>query len=370
MKTRNALKLAILASAAALALTGCSDTDISSPGTPTTPTPPPPPPPPPPPAATIDLVPAAGCPTGTTQVNYASIPADGFSDIDVCALTGTITSNITIPANTSIALQGPVFIGEDTKGGGGSAVTLTIGEGVRFFGASEQGTATATDDYMVVARGSAIEAVGTEADPIRFTARAAVNDEETGSSILTATTDAQWGGLVINGFAPINACQGAAAGGTADCEKSGEGSSGLFGGDAATDDYGELRYVIVEYSGARLTNNDELNGIAFQGVGSNTEVNYIQVHNNLDDGIEWFGGTVNVKYAAVTGAGDDSIDWTDGWTGSLQFAAVNSDRPTSGDPRGIEGDNLSGDFTATPVSNPKIANFTMVGSTNNQQGML
>ncbi|WOR13849.1 hypothetical protein RYZ27_08725 [Hyphomonas sp. FCG-A18] len=370
MKTRTAFKLAIMASAAALVLTGCSDTDISSPGTPTTPTPPPPPPPPPPPAATIDLVPAAGCPTGTTEVNYAAVPADGFSDIDVCELTGTITSNITIPANTSIALQGPVFIGEDTKGGAGSAVTLTVGEGVRFFGASESGTGSAIDDYIVISRGSAIEAVGTEAAPIRFTARAAVNDEETGSSILTATTDAQWGGLVINGFAPINACQGAAVGGTADCEKSGEGSSGFFGGDAATDDSGELRYVIVEYAGARLTNNDELNGIAFQGVGSGTEVNYIQVHNNLDDGIEWFGGTVNVKYAAVTGAGDDSIDWTDGWTGSLQFAAVNSDRPTSGDPRGIEGDNLSGDFAATPVSNPKIANFTMVGSPNNQQGML
>ncbi|MEO1642981.1 MAG: hypothetical protein AAFR74_06555, partial [Pseudomonadota bacterium] len=127
MKTTTTFKLAILASAAALALTGCSDTNISSPGAPTTPTvPTPPPPPPPPTTATIDLVPAAGCPTGTTETTYAAVAADGFSDVDVCAMTGTITSNITIPANTTVALEGPVFIGEDTGGGAGTAVTLTV----------------------------------------------------------------------------------------------------------------------------------------------------------------------------------------------------------------------------------------------------
>ncbi len=73
----------------------------------------------------------------------------------------------------------------------------------------------------------------------------------------------------------------------------------------------------MQYAGIRLTNDDELNGIAFQGVGSGTELNYIQVSNNLDDGIEWFGGTVSAKYVVVTGVGDDSLDWTDGWQGSL-----------------------------------------------------
>ncbi|MEL8056254.1 MAG: hypothetical protein AAGK66_08875, partial [Pseudomonadota bacterium] len=267
MKTTKTLRLAVLAGTAVLALAACSDTSISSPGTPTTPvSPPPPPPPPPPTTSTIDLVPTAGCPTGTTETTYAAVAADGFSDVDVCAMTGTITADISIPANTTIALDGPVFIGQDTGAGAGTAVTLSVAEGVRFFGASEAGTSTSTDDYLVISRGSKIEAIGTEAAPIRFTARAAINDEETGSSIIDADTDAQWGGLVINGFAPINACQdGTATGGTAGCEKQGEGSSGLFGGADANDDSGELRYVIVEYAGARLTNTDELNGIAFQG---------------------------------------------------------------------------------------------------------
>lgn len=372
MKKSHALRYVMLASAAALVLGACSDTDISSPGTPTTPTTPvsPPPPPPPPPASTINLVPAAGCPAGTAETTFAAVAADGFSDVDVCSLGGasgstTITTDISIPANTTIALQGPVFVGQD----GGPSVTLTIAEGVRFFGSSSGGSATATDDYLVVTRGSAIEAVGTEAAPIRFTSRAAINDEEVGSSLITETSNAQWGGLVINGFAPINACDsGAAIGGAADCEKTGEGGSGLFGGDQPTDDSGELRYVIVEYAGARLTNNDELNGIAFQGVGSGTEVNFVQVHNNLDDGIEWFGGTVNAKHVVVTGAGDDSLDWTDGWTGKVQFAAVRSNIPTSGDPRGIEGDNLSSQNDATPFSDPKLANFTIIGVPANNAG--
>ncbi|HCE24499.1 MAG TPA: hypothetical protein DF282_18620, partial [Hyphomonas sp.] len=99
--------------------------------------------------------------------------ADGFSDVDVCVLgsdaTGgtTITADLEIPANTTIAIQGPVFIGEDNKDNAGTPVTLTINEGVRFFGASAGGTATATDDYIVVTRGSTIAATGTEAAPIR-----------------------------------------------------------------------------------------------------------------------------------------------------------------------------------------------------------
>jgi len=376
MKIRKSLKLATMASFAVLTLAACSDTSISSPGAPSSPVSPPPPPPPPPAAATINLVPTAGCPTGTSQTTLPAIAADGFSDVQVCAIGGgsgstIITSDITIPANTTIAIRGPVFIGSDNKNNAGSPAVLTVGEGVRFFGASASGTATATDDYMVVSRGSRIEAVGTASNPIRFTSRAKMNDEEAGTSITTASTTAQWGGLVLNGFAPINACADATAtGGTAACEKSGEGSSGLFGGDRADDNSGTLRYVSVEYAGSRLTTDDELNGIAFQGVGSGTTVDHIQVHNNLDDSVEWFGGTVNMKYFISTGAGDDNIDWTDGWTGKLQFAVVRSTNPTSEDPRGIEADNLNNANAATPFSEPKISNVTLVGNPGNQQGVL
>lgn len=377
MITGKTWKLAALASVAALTLAACSDTTISSPGAGSPPTAPPSPPPPPPPpaAASIELVPTAGCPTGTTATTLAAVDTAGFADVSVCVLgTGDqtiITQDINIPANTTIAISGPVFMGSDVNTAGGTAATLTLGQGVRVFGASKTGTATGTGDYIVISRGSTIEAIGTATNPVRFTARAAINDEETGSSLLTANSTALWGGLVINGSAPINDCaDGTAVGGSAGCEKSGEGASGFFGGADTTDNSGTLQYVTVEYAGARLTNEDELNGIAFQGVGSGTTVDHIQVHNNLDDGVEWFGGSVNVKYLAVSGAGDNSVDWTDGWSGRLQYVLVRSNNASSSDPRGIEADNRDQANAKTPFSDPKIANFTLIGSDANQQGML
>jgi hypothetical protein len=169
-----------------------------------------------------------------------------------------------------------------------------------------------------------------------------------------------WGGVVINGNAPINDCPEGAQGGTAACTKEGEANSGLFGGADATDNSGVLNYVVVKYAGSNVDPENQLNGIAFQGVGSATVVDYIQVHNNLDDGIEMFGGTVNLKHVVLTGNGDDSMDWTDGWTGNMQFVHIKQ-AGTAGD-SGIEADNREGDENALPRSNPTIANMTIVGN--------
>ena len=112
-------------------------------------------------------------------------------------------------------------------------------------------------------------------------------------------------------------------GGTAECTKEGEANSGLFGGDDPTDSSGSLKYMVVKYAGSNVDPENQLNGIAFQGVGSGTEVDYVQVHNNLDDGIEFFGGNVSARHVVLTGNADDSLDWTDGWQGSIQFLLIN-----------------------------------------------
>jgi hypothetical protein len=193
--------------------------------------------------------------------------------------------------------------------------------------------------------------MGTAMAPITMTAAADV------TGTVAPGTRGLWGGLVINGFAPINDCPEGATGGSADCTKEGEANSGLFGGDNPADDSGELHYVVVKYAGSNVDPENQLNGIAFQGVGSGTQVDHIQVLNNLDDGIEFFGGTVDAKYVVLIGNGDDSLDWTDGWTGRVQYLYI--EQTDSGD-NGIEADNREGDELATPVSNPAIANMTMV----------
>ena len=264
----------------------------------------------------------------------------------ICTIAGgSISNDLRLSDGDQLIyeLDGPVFIGVDSgadpasPAAGAASATLTIDPGVTVFGTDD-------DDYLVITRGSKILSNGTQTSPVVMTSREAV--EATGS--LDASRKGVWGGLVINGRAPINACEDTtAAGGSVDCQKSGEGSSGFFGGATSDDDSGQLFYTRVQYAGVRLTNDDELNGIAFQGVGSDTEVEFVQVQNNLDDCFEWFGGTVSATNLVAVGCGDDSFDWTDGWQGSLQYGIVYSGVSgtgggISGDPRGIEGDSLSG----------------------------
>ena len=311
---------------------------------------------------TFNVFPDPGCPTGTTE------SAETINGQRVCQLTGTLIADVRLDRNSMYEIIGPVFVGRDAGADpaapitGATEVTLTIDPGVTLFGSSGS-------DYLVVTRGSQLESNGTATSPVVMTSRSGVE----GTAGLN--TKAQWGGVVINGRAPINACTGAAVGGSVDCEKSGEGSSGLFGGATADDDSGSITYTQVLFAGFRVNSGDELNGIAFQGVGNDTFVDYVQVHNNADDGVEMFGGTVDVRHLVLTGNDDDSMDYTDGWRGRAQFVIVA--QGASGD-QGFEFDN-NGDDNAqdnTPRSNPMIANFTLIGNRNgtgsndSDQGML
>ena len=208
-------------------------------------------------------------------------------------------------------------------------------------------------EFLVIEQGCQINAEGTAEQPIVFTAAADVDGSVDDSA------RGLWGGLVINGFAPINDCPEGASGGTDECTKEGEANSGTFGGSDPMDNSGVLRYVSVRYAGSNVDPENQLNGIAFQGVGSGTEVNYLQVHNNLDDGIEFFGGNVSAKYVVLTGNADDSLDWTDGWRGSVQYLYIEQ---TDAADNAIEADNREGDENADPRSEPAIANMSVYGN--------
>ncbi|MCY4015290.1 MAG: hypothetical protein OXG82_21585 [Gammaproteobacteria bacterium] len=114
----------------------------------------------------------------------------------------------------------------------------------------------------------------------------------------------------------------------------------------------------MRFAGSNVDPENQRNGIAFQGVGDATTVEYVQVHNNLDDGVEFFGGTVDAKYIVLTGNADDSLDWTDGWTGRIQYLYIEQ---TDSADNAIEADNREGDEGAMPRSNPSIANMTVLG---------
>lgn len=256
----------------------------------------------------------------------------------VCVLSGTLTEDLTLTADREWLLRGGVFIGDDE-----TPTTLTIEPGTTVYGESS------TDGMLVVTRSSRLVADGTADAPIVFTSSKAEGERARGD----------WGGIILNGRAPVNSCAGATDA-TGPCEAFGEGGTGFYGGDDADDDSGVLRYVRVEFAGTLLSPDNELNGIAFQGVGAGTTIDYVQVHMNADDGVEFFGGTANARHLLITGVGDDSLDWTDGWTGNLQFAVLQQ-YSDAGD-QGIEADNNAEVNTAAPVSHPTLSNVTVIGS--------
>ena len=222
---------------------------------------------------------------------------------------------------------------------------LEIAPGATIVGATNE-------DFIVIEQGCQIDARGTAEQPINFTADKVVTGE------VEDNERGLWGGLVINGYAPINDCPEGIEGGTAECTKEGEANSGLFGGDQPADSSGVLNYVVVSYAGSNVDPENQLNGIAFQGVGSGTEVDFVQVHNNLDDGIEFFGGTVSASHVVLTVNADDSLDWTDGWRGNIQYLYM--EQSGSGDNL-IEADNREGDENAEPRSLPSITNMSGYG---------
>jgi len=238
---------------------------------------------------------------------------------------GTFDENYTLTSDTKWLLSGGVFVS--------SGAELIIQEGTTIYAAND-----GTTPFLSILRGGMINANGSQNSPIVFT------------TIKSNPNPGDWGGLILNGNAQINTGSSA----------EGEGGTGTYGGTNDSDNSGILRYVRVEYAGKILGTDNELNGFSFNGVGSGTTVEYIQAYKGADDGIEFFGGTVNVKYAVSTGNGDDSFDWTHGWRGKGQFWVAEQDG-VSGD-RGIEADNNGDNNSVSPFSNPTLSNLTLIGN--------
>jgi hypothetical protein len=200
---------------------------------------------------------------------------------------------------------------------------------------------------LVIERGGTILAEGTPGRPIVMTSQQLVGQRGVSN----------WGGLILNGWAPINIGEGISEG--FEFEEIRYGGGTTVPPADPEDSSGVLRYVRVEYAGAELSPENELNGIAFQGTGSKTVAEYLQVHFNKDDGVEFFGGTTNIRYLLLTGNADDSLDWTEGWTGKAQFIVAQQNNRDAD--QGIEADNKSANNDLVPRSNPTIYNATFIG---------
>ncbi|MDK2858285.1 MAG: hypothetical protein PWQ89_1404, partial [Verrucomicrobiota bacterium] len=93
---------------------------------------------------------------------------------------------------------------------------------------------------------------------------------------------------------------------------------------------------------------------------------HVEIMNNVDDGIEIWGGTVNLKYLNIWNVGDDSLDVDEGWRGKAQFGLIVQGYSTDAGQGSGVGDNCfetdgAEDSDAQPVTTAAIYNFTVVG---------
>ncbi|MEQ9402550.1 MAG: hypothetical protein RIM99_03100 [Cyclobacteriaceae bacterium] len=211
--------------------------------------------------------------------------------------------------------------------------TLTIEAGTRLEGNADLSGENAA--VLMIARGGMLMANGTAQNPIIMTSTA---DDGT----LTADDKGKWGGLVILGKAPVSAkvdnpqIEGVPA----------DDTNGLYGGTDAADNSGTIRYVSIRHGGAIIdaAAGDEINGLTLGGVGSGTTIEYVEVYANSDDGIEFFGGTVDVDYALVAQVGDDALDVDQSYAGTVTNFAVYVDENSD---EGLEIDGREGDLDDT-----------------------
>lgn len=261
-----------------------------------------------------------------------------------------ITSNTTWTNNNIYQLQSRIIVEP--------GATLTIEPGTIIKGESGDG-ANAT--ALIVAKGAKIMAEGTSSAPIIFTTD--IDDIEPGqidSPNLDENTSGQWGGLIILGNAPISDESNS---GTEQIEGiPGDVTLAEYGGNDPNDNSGILSYVSIRHGGTRLGDGDEVNGLTLGGVGNGTVIDHVEVVANLDDGIEFFGGTVNASNLVVWAADDDALDIDQGYSGTIDNAVVIA---FSGTDHGLEIDgpegSAAGSFTMTNVSvkgvDDEIANF-------------
>jgi hypothetical protein len=252
---------------------------------------------------------------------------DGIVDIP-----NAITSNTTLQNTKAHRLSGVALV----SGG----ATLTIEPGTFVIGQP----GSQPPSTIVIGNTGKIHAVGTRSRPIIMTSSLPFGQRRGGD----------WGGIVMLGRAPSNWPQG-----VGNIEGLPPSADTQYGGQDAAHDCGKLKYVRLEFSGAELRPNDEINSFTWGACGTQTEASYLQASYGLDDSFEWFSGTSGADHLVSIYPRDDHFDAQIGWTGNVQyFVGVGNADNTN---RGFEVDNNENDFGAMPFTKPTFYNGTLVG---------
>ncbi len=278
------------------------------------------------------------------------------ANVDV---TSDITNSVTWTSDNVYNLTKQIYVR--------AGATLTIQPGTLV-----QST-TGVGGSLAVSRGAKIYVNGTEDAPVIMTST---------SDNLTSWHEGcnEWGNLTLMGRGLIGASsdsirdrtpntktptglnvvqmEGLTADGTNDT---------YYGGNDDNDDSGSISYLSLRYGGKVIGLANELNGLSLGAIGRETDIHHVEIMNNVDDGIEIWGGTVNLKYLNIWNIGDDSLDIDQGYRGKVQFGLIVQGYSTDDSQGSGLGDNCiehdgAEDSDAQPCTSTRIANFTVIGN--------
>ncbi len=295
-----------------------------------------------------------------TAILVAGLGAAGVANGGEVLVTSDITTSTTWTPDNTYNLQDQIYVR--------NGATLTI----------KAGTIVASDTNiggsLAVAKGSQIFVLGTSQKPVIMTSKADVATWTAGPKTGTwRQAQNEWGNLTIMGEAYIS--ENAIVTNTPSCNASNvadmEGltsgpSTDRYGGGDDSDDSGTLKYLSIRYGGKKIALNNELNALSLGGIGRGTDIHHIDIMNNVDDGIEIWGGTVNIKYFNIWNIGDDSFDVDQGWRGKAQFGLIVQGYSTQAAQGSGTGDNIfetdgaeQSDYQ--PVTTAVVYNVTAIG---------
>ena len=273
----------------------------------------------------------------------------GRNQLQLTVLSGEISSRVILSADKVWTISGRVFVVD------GGELVIPAGTILK----AKPGTET-NASFLCIARGGKIDAQGTAEKPIIMTAEADnIQPGQTFGSNLGVDNRGLWGGLLVLGNAPSSL-----KGDVSSYQIEGipaDDTRGLYGGTNTSDNSGTMKYISIRHGGALIGQDNEINGLTLGGVGTGTIIDHIEVVGNVDDGIEFFGGTVNASNLLVWGQGDDGLDIDQGYSGNIDNAVVIAEAASD---HGMEIDGPEGSATGKFL----LTNITLIGSSTASDG--
>jgi hypothetical protein len=300
----------------------------------------------------------------------------GAASADEILVSANITSSETWTADNTYNLQKQIYVEP------GASLTIQAGVVV----ASD----TNVGGSLAVCKGAQIFVQGTADNPVIMTSKKDLNtwdndpSHPTGKDPKTGSWQEgcnEWGNLTImgKGYISENATPGNVsypdAGNVADMEGLISGPAlDRYGGGMDDDNSGSISYLSIRYGGKVISLANELNGLSLGGIGRDTDIHHVEIMNNVDDGIEIWGGCVEIKYFSIWNIGDDSFDVDQGWRGRAQYGLIVQGYSCDDSQGSGVGDNCfetdgAEDSSWQPVTTTTIFNCTVVGNNKDGDGL-